>query len=62
MSYLVCARIGIDNPSEKYLSGYFGCHPEVPNISIERVMTAAGLIEKMGRERLGPREEKKAAR
>jgi len=55
--YLVCGRLGIDNPSEEYLSGYLQGHPEVPNISLECVMKAAGLIEQMGCERLKPRKE-----
>jgi hypothetical protein len=56
--YLVCKRIGIDNPSDEYLSGYL-CNSEfVPQISIECVMKASGLIEQMGRERLKLRKEK----
>jgi hypothetical protein len=34
-------------------------HTEVPPISLEAVMVAANLIEKMGRERLKPRKESK---
>ena len=55
--YLVCGRAGIDNPSDKYLAGYIGQNSRVPEISLECVMAAAGLIEKMGRERLKPRED-----
>jgi hypothetical protein len=54
--YLVCRRLGIDNPSEKYLAGYVEHNSVVPEISLECVMTASGMIEKMGRERLKPRE------
>jgi hypothetical protein len=35
-------------------------HKETPPISLEAVMKAAGLIEKMGRERLKPRKETEA--
>ena len=56
--YLVCARLGIDNPSDAYLSGYIKEHSEVPPISLDCVMKAAGLIEQMGREQLKPRKEK----
>ena len=56
--YLVSGRAGIDNASEEYLAGYKQQHSSVPDISLERVMTAAGLIEKMGRERLEPRKQK----
>lgn len=55
--YLVCERLGIDNPSDEYLSGYLKGHAETPSISLDAVMTAAGLIERMGRERLKPRKE-----
>lgn len=53
--YLVCRRLGIDNRSEEYLSAYMKGQPVVPPISLDSVMTASGLIEKMGRERLKPR-------
>ena len=53
--YLVCGRAGIDNPSDKYLAGYIGQNSRVTEISLECVM--AGLIEKMGRERLKHRKD-----
>ena len=56
--YLVCKRAGIDNPSERYL-GLLADHPDVPPISLECVMKAAGLIERMGRMRLPLRKAKK---
>lgn len=56
--YLVCRRQGIDNKSEEYLSGYVKANAEMPTISLDSVMTAAGLIERMGRERMKPRKEK----
>ena len=55
--YLVCSRLGIDNPSDAYLAGYVESNEETPPISLERVMAAAGLIEEMGRRRLKPRAE-----
>lgn len=58
--YLVCRRLGIDNPSDEYLAGYLKNHTEVPSISLEAVMVTANLIEKMGRERLKPRKEAKS--
>ena len=57
VSYLVCQRIGIDTPSEDYLSGYIGKHDKVPHISLECIMKAGGIIEKMGQKRLKPRME-----
>ena len=59
VAYMVCTRLGIDNPSEQYLAGYVDKYNEVPNISLECVMKAAGLIESMGREILKPRKNGK---
>jgi hypothetical protein len=50
--YLVCTRLGIDNPSAEYLATYMKHENETAPISLECVMKAAGLIEQMGRERL----------
>jgi hypothetical protein len=55
--FLVCQRLGVDNPSEKYLSGYLRDGAETPSISLECVMKASGLIEQMSRARLKPRKE-----
>jgi hypothetical protein len=57
VTYLICSRLGIDNPSDVYLSGYTQLNKEIPPISVECVMKAAGLIEQMGRERLKPRKQ-----
>jgi hypothetical protein len=56
--YLVCSRLGIDNPSDEYLGNYVKGQDETPKVSLERVVAATGLIEQMGRERLKPRKEK----
>ena len=55
MAYLVCLRCGIDISSEQYLSHYVWEREQVPPISLERVMKAAGLIESMSRRRMKPR-------
>lgn len=52
VAYLVCERIGIDNPSATYLAGYVKTRDKVPRISLECVMKSAGLIERMGKNRL----------
>jgi hypothetical protein len=57
VAYLVCGRLGIETPSAEYLAGYLQQNLEVPAISIDSVMKAAGTIEKMGQKRLEPREE-----
>lgn len=61
--YLVCERLGIANPSAKYLANYLEENEEgdVPAISFERVMASAGLIEQMGRLRLKLRKDPAAA-
>lgn len=50
--YLICERLGIDNPSEAYLHAHLQKDGQVPSISLEVVMAASGLIERMGKERL----------
>lgn len=47
VAWLVCERIGISNPSEKYLAGYLDKDGEVPPISLEAVLKAAGIVENM---------------
>lgn len=56
--FLVCSRLGIDNPSEKYLSEFLDKNKEIPSISLDCVIKAAGLIEQMGRERLKSRKDR----
>ena len=59
VAYLVCARAGIDNPSHQYLASYVDEYQEIPQISLDCVMKAAGLIESMGISTLKPRETSK---
>lgn len=51
VAYLVCKRLGLDCPADKYLAGYLGENENVPEISLDAVAKAAGLIEQMGRKR-----------
>jgi len=55
VTYLVCSRLGIDNPSAEYLAGYAKTEDQVPDISLDSVIKAAGLVEEMGKRRLSPR-------
>ena len=57
VTYLLCKRLGIDNPSDQYLADYMNQDQKVPPISLECIMKAAGLIEKMGQERLKLRKD-----
>ena len=58
VAFLVCSRLGIENPSSEYLSGYVKDHKNTPPISLDCVLKSAGLIEQMGRGRLRLRKEK----
>jgi len=49
VSHLVCSRFGLKNSSEKYLAGYVDPDAEMPPISLECIMKAAGLIERMAK-------------
>jgi hypothetical protein len=55
VSYLVCSRLGIDPASEVYLAEYVRRCPTTPPISLDRVFKSVGLLEQMGRARLGLR-------
>ena len=55
VSYLVCARLGIDVFSEEYLASYVRKCPVTPSISLDRVIKSVWLLEQMGRSRLGLR-------
>jgi hypothetical protein len=57
-TYLLCKRLGIDNPSDQYLSCFMRQDQKVPPISLECVLKAAGLIEEMGRKRLKMRKDR----
>jgi hypothetical protein len=54
-AYIVCGRQGIRTPAEAYLNGYLDQHDKIPDISLECVMKAAGLIDDMGEKPLKPR-------
>jgi len=60
VAYLVCTRRGIIPPSASYLSHYISGSSELPDISIESILKATGLIEEMGKNRLKLREDEKA--
>ena len=57
VSFLVCNRKDIDNHSDRYLSGYLDHHDEIPLVSPETFMKAAGLIEQMETTWMKPMEE-----
>jgi hypothetical protein len=57
VSWLVCERAGIKNPSAKYLSGYLTDNAQIPQISLENVLKASGMIETMTLRKLPLRKE-----
>lgn len=50
--YLVCQRLGIENPSAEYLSTYVKDDDQLNSISLDCIIKAATLIEQMGKEKL----------
>ena len=59
VAFLVCSRLGIENPSHEYLSAYVRGHSRTPDIRLSCVLKSAGLIEQMGQSRLNLRKEKR---
>ncbi|HOJ11463.1 MAG TPA: hypothetical protein PK733_12850 [Clostridiales bacterium] len=55
--WLICERMGIKNPSAEYLSGYLNSNNEIPNISIDAVLKATGIIETLIKENKEPRKD-----
>lgn len=60
VTYMVCRRLDVFPPSHEYLADYLN-EPQVPAISLDRVMKAAGLIETMSKEKLKVREKDKGS-
>jgi len=60
VAYLVCSRLGIETPSDHYLSGYLAENRTVPPISLDCVLKTAGLIEAMTLRKQKLRENSKA--
>lgn len=55
VAYLVNTRLGINAGSARYLAGYLESSGQIPAISLERVLKAAGYIESLGKRALPPR-------
>jgi len=55
VSFLVCARAGIETSAAEYLSGYAKNNETIPAISFESVIKSATLIEKMSLDQLNLR-------
>ena len=57
VTWLICERAGIQNPSASYLSGYLEANSIIPEISLDIMLKVAGLIESMGKQNLKPRKK-----
>jgi hypothetical protein len=58
VAYIVCRRAGLASNSAEYLAGYIKSPNDLERISIDLIVKVAGLIERMGRERLPARKSK----
>ena len=58
VSFMVCQRQGIQTTSPEYLSQFVIDHTDIPAISMESVMKAAGLIESMSCQKMKIRKTK----
>ena len=58
VSFMVCQRQGIQTTSPEYLSQFVKDHADIPSISMESVMKAAGLIERMSCQKMKIRKTK----
>jgi len=56
VAWLVCERMGLKNPSVKYLSNYLNNNAHIPNISLFCVLKAVKDIEEMLKGRIPVRE------
>jgi len=45
--WLICERLGIENPSAEYLDGYINENGEIPNVSVDTILKATGSIESL---------------
>ena len=55
VSYIVCRRFGVESSSASYLAGYLRNNERLPDISLERVMVTARLVEEMSTRSMRPR-------
>lgn len=55
--WIVCERLGIESPSIRYLSGYLKDNKYIPDVSIDAILKAAGMIETLLNGHAKPRKE-----
>ena len=59
VAFIVSTRFGLKGASDRYVSRYLGNQPMPPSVSLDLVAKVAGRLEKMAKEILPPRREKK---
>lgn len=47
VNWLVCERLGIENSSERYLSGYLENNETIPEVSVDKILKATGIVESL---------------
>ena len=55
--WIVSARMGIESPSARYLSGYLENNQMIPDVSVDAIMRAAGMAESLVNGTARPRKE-----
>jgi hypothetical protein len=59
-AFIVGLRFGLKGASARYVSRYLGDKPMPPSVSLDLVAKVAGRLERMTKEIMKPRREKKA--
>lgn len=59
VAFIVSTRFGLKGASASYVSRHLGNNPMPPSVSLDLVAKVAGRLEKMAKEMLPPRREKK---
>lgn len=57
VSWLVCERLGIKNPSAQYLSDYLNHNDQIPSVSIDTILKATNTVESFIYTNKTPRKE-----
>lgn len=60
VAFIVASRFGLMGASARYVSRYLGNDPMPPSVSLDLVAKTTGRLEKMAKETLKPRRERRA--
>jgi len=59
VAFIVASRFGLEGASARYVSRHLGNNPMPPSVSLDLVAKTAGRLEKMAKETLKPRRERR---